>query len=190
MNNTGHLLVRHFFYELHADLGLSNATHSPEETGAPWYQATSSTREKNVPNLVKYIFPSSKERTRVWWLKYRDCLPFSRMNVDNIGVAVNLYNHYQIVYTTYSKTYKSAVGDKYILGIRKTTQPRTLIPLIISSSQGTWLEATNRKIIRYVTMRKRQCVAMFFHAGHRSNVIDHQSRNARLINDGKLLQYN
>ena len=120
MNNTDHLLVRHFFYELDTDLGLSNASHSPEETGAPRHQATSSMRRKNVPKLVKYIFPSSKEWTRIWWLKCQDCLPFSRMNVDNIGLTVNLYNYYQIFYTTYRKTYKSAIGDEYILGIRKT----------------------------------------------------------------------
>ena len=59
--------------------------------------------KKNVPKLVKYIFPSSKEWTEVWWLKYQDCLPFSRMNVDNMDLAVNLYNHYQIFYTTYKE---------------------------------------------------------------------------------------
>ena len=102
MNDTDHLLVRHLFYELRADLALSNAPHSPEETGVP----TSSKSEKNVPKLVKYFFPSCKEWTGVWSSKYQDCLPFGRKNVDNMGLTLNLYNYYnyyKFFYTAYKE---------------------------------------------------------------------------------------
>ena len=82
------------------------------------------------------------------------------------------------------KTYKSAIGDAYILGTWTMIQSRMLISLIISKSQERWLEATDRGIIWYVIIWERQFAAMFFYTSHRSNIIDHQSQNSQfsLIN--------
>ena len=96
---------------------------------------------ENLPKLVKYIFPTSKELTEVWSLRYRD-LPFTIISVGLIVNLCTLYSYYSIVYKTY-KTYKSPVDDKYILDIRKTTQFRILILLMISRSQETCREVTN-----------------------------------------------
>ena len=51
----------------------------------PQHQFTVSTMNKNLPKLVKYIFLSNKQRTRVWFLKYRDFhMHFPSIGGENI----------------------------------------------------------------------------------------------------------
>ena len=130
---------------------------------------------ENLPKLVKYIFPTSKELTEVWSLRYRD-LPFTIISVGLIVNLCTLYSYYSTVYKTY-KTYKSPVGDKYI---QKTTQFRILILLMISRSQETCREVTNAlwfHALRYAITVRGQCV-MFFYMRHRIG-----SKLGSLIND-------
>ena len=91
-----HLPIRHFFCELETDLGLANPPHSPEETTAP--QSDISTINKDLPQFLKYIFPSSKNWTRVRFLRYRDLrLPFAnirRMYIDLTDKNVQLMLDY------------------------------------------------------------------------------------------------
>jgi len=90
-----HLPLRHFFYEPKTDLGLSNSTHSPEETRPPWHQLTIKTLNKNLSKFVKYISPSSEDWTGVWFLRYRNLhLPFTCIGRENIVLEDKLLpNH-------------------------------------------------------------------------------------------------
>ena len=69
------------------------------------HQATSNMTEKNLPKLVKYIFPTSEEWTGVWSLRYRE-LPFTSISIMNVGVAVNLYTVITESYTQPTKLTK------------------------------------------------------------------------------------
>jgi hypothetical protein len=75
------LPARHFLCELETDLGLSNPSHPPEETRTPQHQ---SIINKDLPKFVKYISPSSKDETRVWFLRYRDL----DMRLASIGMEI------------------------------------------------------------------------------------------------------
>jgi hypothetical protein len=44
--------------------------------------------KKNLPEFVKYIFPSSKDETRVWFLQYGDHLRFVGISRNNVNVIV------------------------------------------------------------------------------------------------------
>ena len=92
-----HLPFRHFFYELETDLGLSNPSQSPKEARAPQHQAASSTWGKNLPKLLKYIFPPSKEQTGVWFLWYKDIrlpfIPWFSVRRDDLAYKIRLLNH-------------------------------------------------------------------------------------------------
>ena len=105
--------------------------------------------------------PSPLQQNERWQRKYR-----------SQSVQLLLKNFIQPT----RKTYKSAVGDEYILSIRKTIQSGMLIPPI-SKRQETLLGVTDRGIIWYSIMRERQCATMFFYAGHRSYIIDRRSGN-------------
>jgi hypothetical protein len=87
------LPVRHFFGEFKTDLGLSDSSHSPEETRAP--RSIISTINKNLPRFVEYILPSSKQRTRIWFSRHRDLhLRFASIGreiIDNIVLGCNLW---------------------------------------------------------------------------------------------------
>ena len=78
-----HSPVRHLFYELEADLGLSDPSHSPENTRVPGHQSTTSTVNKNLLKFVEYIFPSSKEWTRVWLLEYHLFASIGRKSIGS-----------------------------------------------------------------------------------------------------------
>jgi hypothetical protein len=87
------LPVRYFFGEFETDLGLSNPSHSPEETTTP--RSIVSTINKNLPKFVEYILPSSKQWTGVWFLRHRNFhLHFASIDkeiIDNIVLSCNLW---------------------------------------------------------------------------------------------------
>jgi hypothetical protein len=93
-----HWPVRHFFYKLETDLSLSNSSHSPEETRVSWQQSAIRTRNKDPPKFIKDILPTSKEWTRLWFLRHRVLHPpFSNIGgevIDIIVVAANLCTIY------------------------------------------------------------------------------------------------
>ena len=83
----------------------------------PRNQPTGSMMNKNLPKFVKYIFPSSKEWTRVWFLGYRDLrLHFASISteiIDVIGLGVNLHTISVKLFTLPTeKTHKCAASDE------------------------------------------------------------------------------
>ena len=80
---------------------------------------------KNLPKLVKYIFPSNKQRTRVWFAGYRGLhlhLPFTSINVVSIAdLAKTTSVSTPISCSIREMNHKSAAMDEYILGVRKET---------------------------------------------------------------------
>jgi hypothetical protein len=74
---------------------------------------------KNLPKLVKHIFPSNKKWTGVWFAGYRGLhLPFAsiaRVYADLVKTACN----YAGFMRPARMTYKSAASDEYILSVRK-----------------------------------------------------------------------
>jgi len=94
--------------------------------------------------LVEYIFPSNKEWTGVWFLRYRDLhLPFTTIGKEIINNVVLVDKIYTIIAKSVNrrKTYKSATSNEQILGIRKETQARMLsLPIIdISKNRETYV---------------------------------------------------
>ena len=78
---------------------------------------------KNLPKLVKYIFPSDEQRTGIWSAGYRDLhWPFARIDSVNIADLVKITC---IIFARFTQpatmTYKSAASDEYILRVRKET---------------------------------------------------------------------
>ena len=83
------LLVRHFLYKLETNLGLSNPSHSPEETGV---SSAGNMMSKYLLKYIKYISSSSKDWTRVGHLSYRDVyqhtISISRENILSIKLML------------------------------------------------------------------------------------------------------
>ena len=90
---------------------------------------------KNLSKSLKYIFPSSKYWTGVWFLRERDHhLPITsarRVDID-LTLDVKLFST-QLM----TRTYESAASDEYILGIRKHTRPRNLSLLVLSKAKNS-----------------------------------------------------
>ena len=68
---------------------------------------------KNLPKLIKYIFPPSKERAGVWFLNDRDVhLPFisiGREIIDNIVLADKIIA--KLIAQATENTYNGATSD-------------------------------------------------------------------------------
>jgi hypothetical protein len=93
---------------------------------------------KNLPKLVKHIFPSNEQRTRVWFARFRD-LHLLFVSIGRVKVHVNGVD---LVKTTCiimldlqpaRMTYKIAASDEYILGIRKEAR---ILSLQIINKKG------------------------------------------------------
>ena len=80
---------------------------------------------KNLPKLVKHIFPSDKQRTGVWFAGYRGLyLPFTsidRVNAVDLVKTTRIIIYYARFIQPARVTYKSAAIDDYILHVRKET---------------------------------------------------------------------
>ena len=83
--------MRHFLYELQTYLGLSNPTHSPEETKASRHSSVSKLMSKYHLKFIKYILSSSKEWTGVGLLNYRDVyLLYASISRENIEIILSV----------------------------------------------------------------------------------------------------
>ena len=120
--------------------------HLPVARAKKMFPSLSSTSFRPVKNGLEFgrrstgIVSPSAEKMLTTWVSHSIC------------TIITIITKFFIQPTR--KTYKSAVGDEYILSIRKTIQSGMLIPLI-SKSQETLLEATDRGIIWYSIMRGR-----------------------------------
>ena len=77
---------------------------------------------KNLPKLVKYIFPSNKQWTRVWFAGYGGLhLPFTGIDLMNVVDLVKTSINMPVFCSIRRMNYKRAAIDEYILGIRKET---------------------------------------------------------------------
>ena len=77
---------------------------------------------KNVPKLVKHIFPSNKQWTGVWFAGYRSLhLPFTSIDVMNVVDLVKTSINMPVLFSIRRMNYKRAAIDEDILGIRKET---------------------------------------------------------------------
>jgi hypothetical protein len=89
---------------------------------------------KNLSKSLKYIFPSSKYWTGVWFLRERDHhLPITsvrRVDID-LTLDVKLFSTQRM-----TRTYKSATSNEY-MGIRKHTRLRILSLLVISNAKNS-----------------------------------------------------
>jgi hypothetical protein len=87
---------------------------------------------KNLPQFLKYIFPSGKYWTGVWFLRERDHhLPVTsvgRVDID-LTLDVKLFSTQPM-----TRTYESATSDEY-MGIRKHTRLKILSLLVISKAK-------------------------------------------------------
>ena len=89
---------------------------------------------KSLLKLLEYIFPSNKQWTGVWFLRYRD-LAFPSIGGENTGVVLTdkICTIIAKLFIHLRKTYKKgAASDEYILGVRKE---RTLSLAIVSESR-------------------------------------------------------
>ena len=88
--------MRHFLYKLEANLGLSNPSHSPEET---WASSAGNLMSKYLLKFIKYILLSSKDWTRVGNLSYRDVFvhstSISRENILSIELVLKSHTPLQ-----------------------------------------------------------------------------------------------
>jgi hypothetical protein len=82
-----HLPGSCFFCELETDLGLSDPSQSPEKAAsAPRHQSAISTMIENTLKFVEYIFPTSKDWTGLWFLRYRN-LHLCFVNIDIVNLC-------------------------------------------------------------------------------------------------------
>ena len=89
--NVGNLLVGHFLYELETNLGLSNPSHSPEETWASWHLSARILTTEYLLKFIKYILPSSKDWTRIGLLSQRGVyLPSNSIGSENIDIVLSI----------------------------------------------------------------------------------------------------
>ena len=83
--------MRSFLYELQTYLGLSNPTHSPEETKVSRHSSVSKLMSKYHLKFIKYILSSSKEWTGVGLLNYRDVYLLSNsISRENIEIILSV----------------------------------------------------------------------------------------------------
>jgi hypothetical protein len=78
---------------------------------------------KNLPKLVKNIFPSNKQWTGVWFAGYKGLhLPFTSIDVVNIVDLVKTTSiNMPVLCSLREMNYKIAAVDEYILSVRKET---------------------------------------------------------------------
>ena len=96
--------------------------------------------KENLLQFVEYIFPASKDDTRLWFLRHRDLhrplasISSLRVNIyllDNICMITN-----KSLTQLTRKPYESTAIDDCIPSIRKETRASTLsLQLMISESQ-------------------------------------------------------
>jgi hypothetical protein len=91
---------------------------------------------KNLPKSVKYIFPSSKYQTGVWFLRERDRhLPFTSVGSMDIDLADT--NIVKLLAQPTKQTYESPASDQCIPGIRKEPRLRILSLPVISKAKNS-----------------------------------------------------
>ena len=100
------------------------------------------------------------------------------------------------------RMHKTSTSDKYVPSIHTGADVRMLNLLIISKSQKTWPNATDRGIqfrfrvfhVLQCGIRRGQYLAVFVYMGHRSNFISRRSGNQsgdfRFIMVGRLTNDN
>ena len=142
------LLVRHFLYELKTYLGLSNPSHSPEEAWLSYHPSASNLRSKYLFKFIKYILPSSKVWTRVWFVGHRDVyLHSASISRENIVLYIELVLKLQTQLLQKTYYYERATSDESILGIHKETRHRLLSLLIISDSENICIRNSQRDFV-------------------------------------------
>ena len=77
---------------------------------------------KNLPKLVKYIFPSNKQWIEVWSLSYRG-LHLHFASIASMSIGGVLMKTTCIIMLDFMQparmTYKSTASDEYIVGVGK-----------------------------------------------------------------------